>query len=65
VNNLIRLILTFSSGESESLPVLLRGVVHGQLGLLTKVASEANHVEIFLQKAKEIVGQSFFSDNQF
>ena len=43
-------VLTLATGESESLPVLLGGVVHGQLGLLTEVASEANHVEVFLEK---------------
>jgi hypothetical protein len=34
-------------------PVLLRGVVHGKLGLLTEVAGEANHVEVFLEKGRE------------
>jgi hypothetical protein len=33
-------------------PVLLRGIVHGKLGLLTEVAGKANHDEVFLEKGR-------------
>ncbi len=47
-------ILTFSSGEGESLLLLLADGVDGGLSLLAQVAGEADQVEVFLKQSVKL-----------